>query len=274
MSPEEFLKFRDYIYRKSGLYFEEKKMYFLEKRVAARMEATGCADLQAYFRYLRFDASGRELQVLLNLLTVNETYFFREYPQLRCFAEEVLPELLASGNGAGARHLKVWSAGCSTGEEAYTLAIILNEMTGSLPGMRVTWEVWGSDINTEVLARAERGVYDERAVRDVPEAYLSRYFSRVAGGFAVSPELKRRVRFFHLNLLDREAMEEMRGFDAIFCRNVLIYFDDTARRAVALAFHRALKPGGFVFLGHSESMSRIAPIFKVRRFQHAIIYQK
>ncbi|MGB9887527.1 MAG: CheR family methyltransferase [Moorellales bacterium] len=275
MTPDEFGKLRDYIYRKTGLYFDDKKLYYVERRVEERMRATGMDRFGAYFNWLRFEPSQAEFQQLLNALTVNETYFFREYDQLRCFAEEALPELLAACGGGSAKRLRVWSAGCSTGEEAYTLAIILKEMTEGLPTGPVHWEVHATDLNTEVLETARRGVYGRRAVRGVPEVYLQRYFTCCADGlYRVSETLRAGVRFYPLNLLDREAMRTMRDFDAIFCRNVLIYFDDASRRQVALYFYEALRPGGFIFLGHSESMSRIAPIFRLRRFNNAIIYQK
>ncbi len=205
----------------------------------------------------------------MNQLTVNETYFFREYDQLKCFAEEALPEL-AAGVRNGER-LRVWSAGCSTGEEAYTLAIILFEMLGD-DGL--DFEVHATDINSEVLAKARLGVYEQRSVRDVPLVYLEKYFTGAGGRYAVVPRLKEKVRFYQVNLKDRSQMVRMRGFHAIFCRNVLIYFDDLGRREVALSFYESLLPGGFIFLGHSESMSRILPVFRVRKFKNAIIYQK
>jgi chemotaxis protein methyltransferase CheR len=231
------------------------------------MQKTGQAAVGGYLNYLRFHDSGRELQELINLLTVNETYFFREYSQLKCFAEEALPVLMA---GAPQRHIRVWSAGCSSGEEAYTLAIILVEM---LAGTGFTFQVLATDINTSVLKAAERAVYGERSVRDVPDVYKQKYFQKEGGWYAVCPEVKSKVSFSYLNLAD-DWTSRMGNLHAIFCRNVLIYFDDLSRREVALKFYRALVPGGFIFLGHSESMSRIAPIFKVRRFNHAIIYQK
>jgi chemotaxis protein methyltransferase CheR len=274
MTREEFCKLRDYIYRRTGLYFEEKKLYYVERRVEDRMRSVGIADFSTYFGYMRFQHPQHEFQELLNALTVNETYFFREYDQLRCFAEEVLLEILAAKGAQRPKRVRLWSAGCSTGEEAYTLAIIMKEMAEGLSQGPVVWEVHATDINTEVLRAAEKGVYNLRSVRHVPEVYLERYFCRYGEEFRVSPELRPHLRFYQLNLLDREAMRTMKDFDTIFCRNVLIYFDDVSRREVALYFYDALRPGGFIFLGHSESMSRIAPIFRLRKFKNAIIYQK
>ncbi len=270
ISGEEFARLADYIYRKTGIFYDENKRYYVEKRLFDRMKATGHEKFRDYFLYLRCDATGQEFQKLVNALTVNETYFFREYDQLKCFAEEALPEMLK--NGCGRLHpLRVWSAGCSTGEEAYTLAIILLEM---LDSDGFGFEIHATDINDEVLQHAEKGVYDQRSVREVPSAYLEKYFVPVYGKYCLKPLVKEKVRFYQVNLLDRTQMQKMQGFDAIFCRNVLIYFDDRARREVALSFYEALRPGGFIFLGHSESMSRIAPIFRIRKFKNAIIYQK
>jgi len=190
---------------------------------------------------------------------------------LRCFAEEVIPEILKGKNNQNSKRIRIWSAGCSTGEEAYTLAIIIKEMTGGMP---VTWEIHATDLNTDVLLQAKKGLYGRRAVKDVPEVYLARYFRRMGEQFEIRSELRRQIYFYQLNLLDRENMRKMVEFDVIFCRNVLIYFDDSSRREVALYFYDALRKGGYIFLGHSESMSRITPIFRLRKFKNAIIYQK
>ncbi|MCL6612138.1 MAG: protein-glutamate O-methyltransferase CheR [Peptococcaceae bacterium] len=268
LSQAEFHRLAEYIYLKTGIRFEPGKEYYVAKRVEKRMRELDFTGFGRYFNYLRFQPSGAEIELLVNSLTVNETYFFREYSQLKCFAEEVVP-LLTRDLGGG--RLKVWSAGCSTGEEPYTLAIILLEM---LADTGITFEVHGTDINTNVLRAAERACYGDRAVKDVPEDYLRKYFRREGDGYLVLPVVKKNVRLYRLNLNDGSTMDGMRGFHAIFCRNVLIYFDDCSRREVALRFYRSLEPGGFIFLGHSESMSRITPIFKLRRFKEAIIYQK
>ena len=267
MTAEEFIKLRDFIYRKTGIYFEERKKYYVESRVEDRIKATGHDNFRSYFTWLRFDVTGKELQELINALTVNETYFFREYYQLKCFAEEILPEIVEKKSS-----IRVWSAGCSTGEEPYTLAIIMEEMLEGISG--VTWEVHATDINTEVIEKAEVGLYSQRSVRLVPEEYKMRYFVAKGEFYEIVPEVKKKVKFYQLNLMDATAMKKMSGFDVIFCRNVLIYFDDASRRQVALYFYEALTEGGYIFLGHSESMSRITPVFKLRRFKNAFVYQK
>lgn len=272
MTAEEFIKLRDFIYRKTGIYFEEHKKYYVESRIESRIKATGHDNFRSYFAWLRFDVTGQELQELINILTVNETYFFREYYQLKCFAEEILPELLEKKSKEKQQKIRVWSAGCSTGEEPYTLAIIMEEMLEDVE--RVTWEVHATDINTEVIEKAKIGLYSQRSVRLVPEEYKMRYFVRRGEFYEIIPELRKKVKFYQLNLMDAAAMRRMMNFDVIFCRNVLIYFDDASRRQVALYFYEALTEGGYIFLGHSESMSRITPIFKLRRFKNAFVYQK
>jgi chemotaxis protein methyltransferase CheR len=138
----------------------------------------------------------------------------------------------------------------------------------------VAWEVHATDINTKSLEHARRGEYGARAVRLVPEPYLRRYFTVEGGRYRVCDKLRARIRFFQVNLADRAAMRQMQDFDAIFCRNVLIYFDDQSRREVALAFYDSLVEGGAIFLGHSESMSRITPVFKLKKLENAFVYYK
>jgi len=268
-----FVKLRDFIYRLTGIYFEEKKLYFVKKRVLAEMKRHGFEDFTSYYRALRFGRNEELLQSLINALTTNETYFFREFDQLAVFAEECLPLVCEAKERRGVKRLRIWSAGCSTGEEPYTLSIILLEMIDDLP----SWDarIEATDIDTRALDFARRGVYGLRSVKHVPEEYFRKYF-RPAGPnlFAVTEEVKALVRFYHLNLLDGEKMSRMKGFDFIFCRNVLIYFDEKARRQVVEHFYRALLPGGFIFLGHSESLSRITSAFRIRRLGGMIVYQK
>jgi len=268
LTAAEYQRLSEYIYLKTGIRFAPGKEYYVATRVEKRMQALGLDSFSRYFSFIRFSPSEEEMEHLINFLTVNETYFFREYNQLRCFAEEVLSLLTKGPNGG---RLKVWSAGCSSGEEPYTLAIILLEM---LWDTGISFEVHGTDINTSVLLKAKRGYYDERSVKDVPGDYLQKYFSKNGAAYRVLPQVKEHVRLYTLNLKDTSAMEAMEGFHAIFCRNVLIYFDEQSRREAALNFYRSLLPGGFIFLGHSESMSRITNLFKPRRFKETIIYQK
>ncbi len=273
LEQHDFELIRDLIYQETGMMFEDRKLSFVQTRLARRMAAADCDSPRAYYRYLRYqDGSGVELQKLIEALTTNETYFFREYPQLECFTNHALPAITAANEKRSDHRLKIWSAACSTGDEPYTLAIILDACLESASEWRT--EITATDIDTNVLAAARRGVYGKRAVKDVPEAYLDKYFESRADGYHVVDKIKEIVSFSQVNLLDRPAMRRFRGFDLIFCRNVLIYFDDVARRKVLSSFYDSLKPGGFIFLGHSESVGRISAAFEMVSLDDYIAYRR
>ncbi len=274
LTIDEFGTLSDLIYRRVGIRLEPKKIYFLSKRVENRLGSSAISTAAEYIRYLRFsDGHGAEFQSLINLLTINETYFFRDFPQLQAFAEHCLADVVERKLAARDRTLRIWSAGCSTGEEAYTLSIILREMLEDISA----WDVvnLASDIDETVLKKARAGVYEARSVKDVPEEYLSKYFKQNGRGeFALIEKIRTSVRFEHLNLADKAALRERRGFDFIFCRNVLIYFDDVSRKQLVDHFYIALNKGGFVFLGSSESVGRITAVFKVTRTGGYLSYCK
>lgn len=261
-----------FVYRKSGIRFEEKKRYFLNKRVEKRLVETQMSSIRDYIRFLKFKDDGSEFQELMNLLTVNETYFFREYNSLEAFAEHCLQEVADKKGRNGKKSLRILSAGCSTGEEAYTLAIIVREMLDDPAEWDI--EITAVDIDQEVLKRARDGVYDDRSVKDVPQEYYEKYFENIDGFHAVTDDIKSMVSFHHMNLSDRAALRSLRGFDFIFCRNVLIYFDDQSRRQVVDYFYIALNHGGYIFLGHSESVGRITTAFSLKRFGKHLVYGK
>jgi chemotaxis protein methyltransferase CheR len=267
-----FVKLRDMVYERTGLYFDQRKKYFFSRRVVQRMEAVGATSPFDYYQTIRYDGGADELEQLAEALTTNETYFFREYPQLKAFAEDILPEVLERKRRKGHRFLRLWSAGCSTGEESYTLAIILREMIEDLS----RWEIHltASDLNREALLYAKRAVYSERSVKDVPSPYLSKYFWPFNGAWKVDPCITAMVRFQHANLLDLSFAQSLQGLDFVFCRNVLIYFDDSSRRRVVDSFYDALRPGGYIFLGHSESVSRVTSAFRLVRRGDILAYVK
>lgn len=277
LSQEDYATLCGFLRDRTGLSFTEAKRYFVDRRVAARMQAVGATGLRAYMNLLRFQASGEELQRLVNLMTVNETYFFREKYQLDCLVNSVLDELVR-GRPKGSR-LRIWSAGCATGEEPYSIAIMLLENWGRVDDYEI--ELLASDIDSAVLERAREGIYDERALQGLPAHLRAKYFQPVrgaadAGGprWQIVEDLRESVDFSLVNIADPQQVRAFRGIDVIFCRNLLIYFDDLGRREAASMFHDALAPGGFVCLGHSESMSRMSSLFIPRRFPDAILYQK
>lgn len=271
ITDADFLKFRDFFYRKTGIHFDEGKRYFVDKRLVERIEATGADDFRSYFIALRFESKGEELQQLVNSMTVNETYFFREAYQFDCMVKDMLAEVAKRKRHGG--RIRIWSIPSSTGEEPYSIAIYLLERWPLINDYEV--EILSSDIDTTVLSAAQRGVYSARSVGQLPKEYLAKYFTRRNDNeFVISRDLVSAVEFSRVNLTDANDTRKFRDIDLIFCRNLLIYFDDLSRRVAAEAMYDALSPGGFICLGHSESMSRISSLFSVRRFADAMVYQK
>lgn len=272
LSDPDFQKFREFFYRKTGIFFEDSKRYFVDKRLLERMQANSCETFRSYFTILRFQASGEELQALTNAMTVNETYFFREDYQFKCMVNSLLPECVKNRKKDSAP-LRIWSIPSSTGEEPYSIALYLTEYWPDIVNYDV--ELVSSDIDTNVLQRAAEGIYSQRSVQNLPRELLRKYFQRNADDrYQISRDFRQAVRFTRVNLSDPSETRAYRNFDIIFCRNLLIYFDDLSRAKAAEAFYDALAPGGFICLGHSESMSRISSLFKVRKFPEAIVYQK
>ncbi|GEJ56185.1 CheR family methyltransferase [Anaeromyxobacter diazotrophicus] len=270
MTPEEFRLLRELIYAHSGLSFGDETRYLLERRLAPRLQYHGLDDFGAYHRFLRFDPSRRaEIEIAVEVLTTNETYFYREPHQLRAFSEEILPALAQENRGA--RRLRIWSAGCSTGEEVYTIAILL-----ARSGLFEGWDldVFGSDIARRVLAVARAGVYGPRAFR-TPEADALRDSFRAEGErWHVKEDVRRLVSFGHLNLLDDSMMGLVGAVDVIFCRNVMIYFDVAARKRVVRTFRDKLREGGYLLLGHSESLLNVTADFEILHLRHDLVYRK
>lgn len=249
--------------------FNESKRYYVQRRLDERMGATGRTSFNAYFAHLRGDERD-EIEHFINAFTINETYFYREDYQLHCLTNDMLRERVALG---AKRSVRVWSAPCSTGEEPYSIAIWLLENWPLVDDYEI--EIVGSDIDTRVLEAAQAGLYSKRALMRLDADLIERYFSPEGDeNWRILSDLRESVRFTPVNLLARNETRAHGQFDVIFCRNVLIYFDDASRRLAADNLYECLAPGGFICLGHSESMSRISPLFEVRQFGDAIVYQK
>jgi len=270
ITGEDFLKFKEFFYRKTGINFEPAKRYFVDKRLVERIEATRTGDFRGYFTLLRFQDSGEELQQLTNLMTVNETYFLREEYQFRCLVDSILPEIVQRRTGS--HPIRIWCIPSSSGEEPYSVAMYLMEMWPGISEWDV--EIISSDIDTSILRRARAARYSIRSVQHVPALWLEKYFKGVGDEYQLSDDLRHAVEFTRVNLSEAADTLVYRNFDVIFCRNLLIYFDDVSRTTAAETFYEAMNPGGFICLGHSESMSRISSLFKVRKFPDAIVYQK
>jgi chemotaxis protein methyltransferase CheR len=271
ISDADFQKFAEYFYRKTGIHFDEGKRYFVDKRLVERIQATGSENFRSWFVALRFAADGAELQRLVNAMTINETYFFREAYQFDCMVNHMLDEV-AARKRPGSR-IRIWSIPSSTGEEPYSIAIYLLERWPRIEQFDV--EILSSDIDTAVLDAAQRGIYSQRSIAQLPHVYLKKYFTVVGDDqYRISRDLVSAVEFSRVNLSEPADTRRFRDIDIIFCRNLLIYFDDLSRRVAVEAMFDAMSPGGFICLGHSESMSRMSSLYTVRRFPDAMVYQK
>ncbi|AWN47053.1 chemotaxis protein CheR [Methylobacterium terrae] len=272
----------DLLYGHTGILVPGNRRPFIERRVLERMRATGAGTLPAYLARLRADTDG-EVQLFVNAFTVNETYFLREEHQLRCLTASLMGVLTAGRTPDDP--IRIWSMPCATGEEPYSVAIWLLEHWPEVDRWEI--EIVGSDIDTRALATAEAGRYGARALGRLSPALVARYFTPGAAGsggkgggkgggksWRILPELRGSVRFTRRNLVDGAGMAREGRFDVVFCRNVLIYFDDASRKVAAGNLFAALKPGGFLCLGHTESMARIPSRFVTRRFPDAIVYQR
>ena len=264
-------KIRTLIYKETGMFIELNKDYLIRARLEGRMSALCSESFQEYYHLLLFGKTD-EISNFIEAMTINETYFFRDYPQLQGFADIVLPDYLEEKRRIGARSLRIWSAACSKGCEPYSLAIILQEVIDDFP----EWDVRidANDIDRKVLQHARIGLYDEREVKDIPTVYKSKYFTETGNGWKILPTAARHVNFEQMNLIDNMSMRRKRDYDFIFCRNVLIYFDDDSRRKVVNMFYDAIAPGGYLFLGSSESVGRISGAFALERKSGFLSYRK
>jgi len=275
ISDKDFEQLRDYIYNVCGIYFHSSKKYFLESRLARRMESTGTKTHADYYQFVRAGATGSgELKKLLDEITTNETCFFRNMPQLNALENKFLPEIVAAKGKIGFKKLRIWSAGSSSGEEAYTMAMLLLEKRSTLLKDWII-EIVGTDINETVIAQAKEGVYNSYSVRNTPDFYLRKYFKEEAPGrFLLSPEVKKLATFNQLNLYDDNKMLFMKSFDFIFCANVLIYFDTSSKSKVVQHFYNNLQPYGYFFVGQSESLHGVNDKFKTVHFPGGFTYNK
>ena len=208
---------------------------------------------------------------IMSIITTNETYFFRESYQLKAFSDEIIPELIKHKAARGNHSLRIWSAGCSTGEEPYTIAMLLSDIP-ELAGWKI--EIIGTDISQKVLQQARRGVYAKPSFRATEEKDLKRFFVQQDDSYKVNSSVRELVTFTYLNLFDTSHLSLSGQYDIIFCRNVIIYFNVAARNRVIESFHSALYEGGFLLLGHSESLINIKSSFILRHFKNDMVYQK
>jgi len=267
-----FAKLSEFIYRKSGIFLEESKHYDkINKFILTRLGQLELDGFRKYFFKLRFeDSDGEEFQELMNAVTVNETYFFREHEQFEVLVNDVLPQL--DKLRPKDEPLRILSSPCSTGEEPYSMVLYLLEEANLIENRDI--EIIGIDIDSNVIKKAQDGKFSERSVHAIPPLQVQNYFKKVGMSYHLIDDLVGAVDFKVVNIFDRAALRDLGKFDVIFSRNMLIYFDDASKKEVAMNFYDMLKPNGYVMLGHAEYMSRIVSVFKARKFGGSLIYQK
>jgi chemotaxis protein methyltransferase CheR len=267
ITEPEFTSLRDAIRDRFGIFYDDTKLFLLQSRLQTRLLKRSCSNFEGYYKFLTSSLQREEeWDELASVLSNNETYFFRERAQLDVLLSEVVDESLKAGG-----RLRVWSSACSTGEEPYTVAMML------LEGRRIAPSnvfLRASDLSPRALDKARTGFYRELSFRATPPEMVQRYFRPFEQGFFVNDEVKRMVDFFRINLLDASAVAAAGTFDAIFCRNVLIYFDKPTQKRVVEAFAKALRPGGFLFLGHAESIMRLTDLYQPVITPKAIYYRR
>ena len=273
ITDQEFSNLRDFIYSQCGIYIADNRKYLLENRLGNRLKKLNLRNFDEYYNFLRFDAGkALEMKKLFEVITTNETSFYRNPPQLKVFQENVLAEVIKECRTKG-KKLRIWSAGCSTGEEPYTIAMIIHELLKT-EAPRWDIKITANDLSERVLESARKGVYNDYTLRSTPKDVAQRYFDMDNGTNKIKSEVKKLVSFGQINLKDRAQIKRIERSQIVFCRNVIIYFDDEMKKQVISSFYDNLLPGGYLIIGHSESLHNITRAFKPIHFPGAIIYKK
>ena len=265
LTEEEFSKFRVLIYDESGIHFSDTNRAILESRLRERLKKSNLGTVAEYYQLIRREEG--ELKILLDSVTTNLTRFFRNTAHFQTFEHYVVPQIVEKKKPLSKKEVRIWSAGCSTGEEPYSLAITLKEILP--PGYQV--EIVASDLSLKSLMAAKEGYYPSTRTGDIPEKYLNRYFEKVTDGYRVCDEIKQMIRFDYHNL---KFDSGQRNLDIIFCRNVIIYFDDVAQKAVINKFWEAMDNQSYLFIGHSESLFGMDTKFEFVKTDWATLYRK
>ena len=273
LTPTAFNEWRKFIYDLCGIYFQDNKKYLLESRLQKRIKHLNIDSFEKYLQYLKTNLKREEeKKQLYEAITINETFFFRNQPQLDALVASIIPDLLETKPGAFQR-LRIWSAASSSGEEAYSIAMMLNEMVlPKYPNLKV--EIVGTDINYAVIETAKSGIFKEYSIRNTPPIYLKKYFTKVDNTYVIDPKIKNMVSFKVLNLYDDNGMRIMGKSDVVYCANVLIYFDQESKIKVINNLYNNLNPNGYLFIGYSETLHGISKAFKLVSFPKTIGYKK
>jgi chemotaxis protein methyltransferase CheR len=263
-SDADFEQYRTLIYSESGITFTPTNRSILESRLKERLRENGMDSVKAYFAVISKDKE--ELKAFLDSITTNLTRFFRNQAHFDALERFVVPELLKIKAGSPGT-LRIWSAGCSTGEEPYTIAMLMSEI---LP-LPWKYEIVASDISLKCLMTAKEGFYADNRITGIPENYLKKYFDKVEGGYKIHGDIMSKIRFDYHNLKNDSGL---RNLDIVFCRNVIIYFDDAAQAAVINRFWDSMASKSFLFIGHSESLFGMDTKFEFVKTEWATLYRK
>lgn len=269
MTLLEFRLFRDLIYEHCGIFLPENVAFLLERRLKPRLKFAEVRTFREYYQRVKFGRYGyAELCEIIERITTNETYFFREEFQLKDFIEDLAPEFLEEERKEPVR---IWSAGCSSGEEPYSIVMLLKEAGFFAES---SFEVLGADISQQVIEKAREGVYRENAFRQTTPAMLDKYFTPVSGRYQLIDGVRDAVQFKQVNLMEAGELEDMPRVDIVFCRNVMIYFSQNSRRHLLNTFYDKLNPGGYLLLGHSETLPQATTRFEYIPLKRGIVYRK
>ena len=270
LTEKEFSIIQNLIHKRFGIYFKDEKRIFVKMKIYPRINSLGYKSFSEYIQFLQYYPEGeKEASRMISLLTNTETYFFREVSQLNAFSDIILPEFREEKMARNEKRIRILSAGCSTGEEAYTLAMLTFDSGRFFWGWDV--EIIGMDINENALKVARDGVYYERSFRMTDPGYKKRFFTANPGNFLVKDSIRKMTSFVSGNII---SPMNIKDFDVIFCRNVLIYFSDEKTKSAIKNLHMSLRSGGYLMLGHSESLTGIFDGFETIRFPGAVIYKK
>lgn len=269
IKDEEFYELTDLIKNQCGIVFRKNKQYLLEYKLTPRLRELNFNSFSDYIYYLKYPIINKqEIQKLINLITINETYFFREKSQIDYMIKNAIPELIKRGK----KHFRIWSAACSTGEEPYSIAILLKE---SYLLNKYNFDIIATDIDTEALEKAKAGIYKKVAFRNcTDEKLLMKYFDIVNQNYHLKKEIKSAVKFLYFNLIGNGIINYIDNIDYIFCRNVLIYFDIEMKKKVVELFYKVLNNEGCLFLGYAETLSKVTDKFVLTNFAEGSFYKK
>lgn len=274
MSQAQFDLWRKFIYDKTGIYYQDNKKYLLESRLQKRMSHLKITSYDEYFNLITLGLNHKnELSCFYDVITINETYFFRNTAQLDTMVQKIIPEIIQNNQKIGRQKIRIWSAACSSGEETYSIAIMLNEfIKPKFPD--ITFDIIGTDINQTVLDAAVKGIYGDYSIRNIPIQFLKKYFNQFSSLYEINADIKALVTFKNLNLFDQKDMLFMNNFDLIFCANVLIYFDTNSKIKVVNQLYKSMNKGGYLFIGFSETLHGISKAFSVVNFPKTVGYKK